>query len=488
MAVIGLSPLAVLTGSAWNWTPGAAALAMLSVPVLLAAVFAGRTTALITAGLAAVVCFLEPVFTQHATIEPGSLGFPILSSGVLVGLAGVVGTFAGRFRRELTRLEEQNTQFVRRLYDRSREETAAANKPNGKEAPAEEQIDESTESSRVNYPMLMLALQDIGRRISTSLSLDSLLPTIVNTAKASLKCGRCEIYFWDSRQRTLKNALPPRSRDHADYVPRADVGMASWVLNRRQILTRKDIEDDISLRSLLDEEAHLPDAIAPLAVGGELLGLLIVDEVQQDSTTFDRLLYILANTYALGIKNAQLFQRIEDLARRDGLTGLLNHSSFQEELGTLFEASQARSIPLTVLMSDIDHFKRFNDTHGHQAGDHVLREVARLWKAVLPNHAVIARYGGEEFICALPHEDLDRGRELAESLREELESFPMTFQGHELHVTASFGVSPWQTHLECADELVRQADAALYKAKEAGRNSVCCSSPLPTLEPQLTTD
>jgi diguanylate cyclase (GGDEF)-like protein len=126
-------------------------------------------------------------------------------------------------------------------------------------------------------------------------------------------------------------------------------------------------------------------------------------------------------------------------------------------------------------MGDVDHFKSFNDTHGHQAGDHVLREVARLWKAVMPDDAVLARYGGEEFICALPGSGQDRGRQLGEVLRKALESHPLSFEGKTLSVTSSFGVAQFGPGCDSGQELVRLADEALYAAKEAGRNRVVCS-------------
>jgi diguanylate cyclase (GGDEF)-like protein len=248
--------------------------------------------------------------------------------------------------------------------------------------------------------------------------------------------------------------------------------MTRWVLERRQILTRQAVDENYELRGLLEEEPGMPDAMAPLTVGGELLGVLVAHGTARDGRNSVRMLYTLANIYALGIKNAQLFRRVEELARRDGLTGLLNHATFQHEFGTLCESAAAQGSKLTLLMGDIDHFKRFNDTHGHQAGDHVLREVSRVWRAVLPDHAVTGRYGGEEFVAALPGESLERARELAELLRSTLQALDVDFEGRTLHVTSSFGVAEFGSPAASAEELVKQADAGLYEAKRGGRNRV----------------
>jgi diguanylate cyclase (GGDEF)-like protein len=199
-----------------------------------------------------------------------------------------------------------------------------------------------------------------------------------------------------------------------------------------------------------------------------------------------RLLPIFANVCALGVKNAQLFRRIDEMARRDGLTGLWNRAEFNASLDRLCRKAQEHGRPLCVVMSDVDHFKRFNDTYGHQAGDHVLREVSRLWKASLPDSAVVARYGGEEFIAILPEANGPRARELAESLRAELQAFPLTFEGQELHVTASFGIAELAQPATDPTEVVRLADEALYVAKKSGRNRVCVhgtASAAPAEEP-----
>jgi diguanylate cyclase (GGDEF)-like protein len=304
-----------------------------------------------------------------------------------------------------------------------------------------------------------------------SLDPDVLFDTIISASKASLKCETCHVYLWSPADATLRNALGPRTRGEA---PRPDNGMAGWVVENRQILTRSAVESDYALRSLRDEDPGMPDAIAPLTVGGELLGLLIVDGIEQESPTFMRLLYILADMYALGIKNSQLFKRIEEMARRDGLTGLFNHASFHEELQRLFDSASSGSWPLSVVMGDIDHFKELNDTYGHQAGDHVLREVARLWNTVLPEGAKSARYGGEEFICALSGEERTKALELAELLRRRIESHVFDFEGRRIHVTSSFGVADVR-QASTMPMLVRFADEALYAAKQSGRNRVMCS-------------
>ncbi len=467
LALVGaLSAAALYFGTLWEWTPGAASLAFLVVPCSVCALTGHKPLAWMVGGLAGIACQLEAV-----AADPSRGWFVYVFSTVagltLLALSVVIAQVAAALRTQVADLEKETTSLVRKLY----EQTRGGDEPRS-ESEEEASADQPNDDKEVDYPMLLLALQDVGRRVSMNLDLEALLPVIVSTARASLKCQSCHVYFWNGRDKTLRNALPPRIREQNHYVPRPGSGMAGWVLEHRQILTRRDVEADYNLRGLLDEDPEMPDAIAPLTVGGELLGLLVLDGVEDDSSTFVRLLYVLSNMFALGIKNAQWFRRIEEMARRDGLTGLLNHATFQQMLRERMRQALERGDPLAVVISDIDHFKKFNDTWGHQAGDHVLKEVARLWQAVLPDYAVIARYGGEEFICILPGNDLAEALEHAERLRATIESQPLDFEGRTLKVTASFGVACLSEGAPTAKDLVRLADEALYRAKQAGRNRV----------------
>lgn len=472
LLVVALSPMAASLGWLWGWTPGAAALAVLAVPTCAAALSGNRMIAYIVALVASAGLFSESMIIGGVSSGSGIFSFPFFGSCVLFAAATIIATVSGHLSQRAARLEKQNTLYVRELYGRDREASGAEHDDAGRPCGICAAV-EPHEPGAINFAMLLLTLQDIGRRVSTNLNLDTLIPTIINTSRASLKCEDCSIYLWNAAERTLTNPLVPQTLERAGYSPRPDAGMSGWVLKHRKILTRGAVESDYSLRALQAEDPKMPDAIAPLVVGNELLGLLVIDKAEHESNTFTRMLYILANVYALGIKNAQLFRRIEEMARTDGLTGLLNHASFHDQLEQLSRAAAAHSSPLAVIMADVDHFKAFNDTRGHQAGDHVLREVAQVWKAVLPDYAVCARYGGEEFICALPHDDLDRAYQLAELARSEIEGHTFDFEGQQLHVTVSMGVADTGIAAD-SSELVKRADEALYGAKQAGRNRVVC--------------
>lgn len=337
-------------------------------------------------------------------------------------------------------------------------------------------LPQSEEDLESDDPQLLLKLQEVGWRVATDFDLATLYETVRHTTQRLMRCERCTVLLWNAHESTLVDALD----NPADMgIPRTfpNRGMFGWVVKNRNLLVRSDVEGDTALKYLLRrEESHI-EAVVPLTAGGEMLGLLALEGVNASTPQFRRMLQLLANVSALAIKNARLFQKIAEMARRDGLTGLLNHASFQERLRELVDQAQCQQLPLTVIMSDVDRFKSINDKYGHPVGDQVLREVARIWKAVVPENALSARYGGEEFICVIPGMDLDRAFDLAEALRHTIEMLPLSFEQGVLNVTASFGVAQLGLPARNATELVRMVDDALYQSKNAGRNRVTLVSP-----------
>ena len=150
---------------------------------------------------------------------------------------------------------------------------------------------------------------------------------------------------------------------------------------------------------------------------------------------------------------------VRELARRDELTGLPNRRAWTDELPRVLEQARNSGQPVSVCMLDLDHFKKFNDTHGHQAGDRLLKEAAAAWLSQLRQPDILARYGGEEFIVLLPNTDPDTACAVIERLR------PVTPEAQ----TFSCGVAAWNT-TETSEELIARADTALYEAKHTGRD------------------
>lgn len=160
-------------------------------------------------------------------------------------------------------------------------------------------------------------------------------------------------------------------------------------------------------------------------------------------------------------------------ATHDGLTGLLNHAAILEALDAELSRSIRTAQPLAVLLADVDRFKSVNDTHGHQAGDAVLRETARRMRSAVRRYDCVGRYGGEEFLVVLPGCDGESAQAQAERIREAVSAAPVDAGSVQMTITCSIGVA-MRALPEAGDaqNLIREADEALYRAKASGRNRV----------------
>jgi diguanylate cyclase (GGDEF)-like protein/PAS domain S-box-containing protein len=164
--------------------------------------------------------------------------------------------------------------------------------------------------------------------------------------------------------------------------------------------------------------------------------------------------------------------RLRELATTDSLTGLFNRRHFMELAEREFARAKRYQGTRTMLMMDIDHFKRVNDTHGHDVGDEVLRELARISRTALRELDILGRLGGEEFGVLLPETDAGPAMEVAERLRRAIEQSPMTTGAGEMRITVSIGAATSKGDAETVDTLLKRADVALYEAKQSGRNRV----------------
>jgi two-component system, cell cycle response regulator len=166
-------------------------------------------------------------------------------------------------------------------------------------------------------------------------------------------------------------------------------------------------------------------------------------------------------------------ERLRYMSQTDALTGLDNRRHLEERIDEMFEHAKRLSEPFSLVMCDLDRFKSVNDEFGHQAGDAVLKQFARILRHEVREIDRAGRYGGEEFMLLLPGTVLDAAVTFAERVRKNVETHTFTFDGKSIRRTASFGVSAWpHPRVAHCDALVRAADDALYVAKETGRNRV----------------
>jgi diguanylate cyclase (GGDEF)-like protein len=236
-----------------------------------------------------------------------------------------------------------------------------------------------------------------------------------------------------------------------------------------------DVADDLAVRCPAHVAASGTVACLPMLALGKIVGVIHLESNTGEPFAPDaiRLVARVAESVGLAMANARLMSTMEGQAMTDPLTGLRNIRFFDPYLEQELEAARRDQQPLSVVMVDIDHFKNFNDTHGHPAGDEALRTFARVVGGSIRASDVAARYGGEEFIIALRHVAIDEAQAIAEKLRLAVEQMVVELgPGRYARITASFGVASTGLHIQDQKTLVSLADAALYSAKELGRNRV----------------
>lgn len=215
-----------------------------------------------------------------------------------------------------------------------------------------------------------------------------------------------------------------------------------------------------------------PELFVPMLSKEKINGLLVLGRKIQGTEFTDadiEFLTDLARFAAIAVENSRLYR----MATIDRKTRLYVHHFFLERLEEEIKRSQRYGEPLSLIMCDIDHFKNFNDTYGHQQGDMLLKELGAVIRKSIRKMDIAARFGGEEFSIVLPETRLLGANSVASRIRKQVEAYQFSGQKNPLHVTLSLGVAEYdKTRDRCADDLIKRADTALYKAKKSGRNRV----------------
>ena len=246
-------------------------------------------------------------------------------------------------------------------------------------------------------------------------------------------------------------------------------------IRRASPFVADDVANPMAVRCPAHPAANGTVACVPMSALGKVVGVIHLETEATHAIGPEllRLVTRVAENVGLAMANARLMKTLEGLAMTDGLTGLHNARFFDPYLEQELEGAERDDEPTAVIMLDIDHFKAFNDAHGHPAGDEALRTFARVVEGSVRRSDVIARYGGEEFIVALHHTGLEQALIVAEKIRTAVEQMVVELgPGRYGRITASLGVASTDTHVVGMRSLVGLADAALYRAKESGRNRV----------------
>jgi diguanylate cyclase (GGDEF)-like protein len=249
-----------------------------------------------------------------------------------------------------------------------------------------------------------------------------------------------------------------------------------WALRRGQAYPLAGTTPSFSCKHVQWPNPDCPGAgylCVPLAAHNEMIGVLTFDGERAPTADERRIALAAAEQLSLALANLRLKETLRTQSIRDPLTGLFNRRYLEVSLERELQRSARRSQTLAVLMLDIDHFKRFNDSHGHEAGDALLAQFAEVLQRAARSEDIACRYGGEEFTVILLEADAATAQRRAETIRQATADMSVTYRQQQLpHVTVSIGLAVYPRDAQTPAELLRRADAALYLAKKAGRNRV----------------
>lgn len=328
-------------------------------------------------------------------------------------------------------------------------------------------------------------MRDVAAALNSALELKEVFQVVLDGASRLVPCEAASIMLVDSRhmvrmvsyrgfermapgtEELLRSArwsvkkfasLSAMTRNHQPYLIR-DVRQSEWFF----------APFSLWVRSYLG---------APIVVRGEVAGFINLLSQTPQFFTEEHIgrLMTLANQAAVAVEKARLFERLQELATIDELTGLANRRHFFELADQAFLRAQRYHSRLAVLMLDVDHFKRVNDQYGHSVGDQVLQGVARLCRKNMRQVDIIGRYGGEEIAFVMPETGVEEARVAAERLCKIIATHSFETQAGQINVTVSLGVSGFREDDGALHFLLDRADQALYQAKQNGRNRVAMNA------------
>lgn len=320
-------------------------------------------------------------------------------------------------------------------------------------------------------------LRNLASDFSTTLSLKELTQMIVlKTMKLIPHIQSCLLFLSDPMTGNLSLVASHSSDESVKIKQKTGDLFDFWVVRNRQSLivadTQKDFRFDLA-KQKADEQVRCV-LTSPLIHERKVVGTLRCNSPNPSTFNTDdlRLLDAIATLASSAISNSILFQKTEELAIRDSLTGLFVHRYFIERLTEEHGRSLLTHAPLTLLMCDLDHFKVCNDRFGHGVGDYVLKQISEaIAKSAVGG--IVARYGGEEFSVLLPNQSLEQGLALAEHLRKIISDLSISIRREVIPITMSIGVASMPNDTLDSEELIRISDRRLYQAKKLGRNQVC---------------
>ncbi|KXS40395.1 MULTISPECIES: sensor domain-containing diguanylate cyclase [unclassified Candidatus Frackibacter] len=320
-------------------------------------------------------------------------------------------------------------------------------------------------------------LQRVSKTINSTLNLEQVLDLTNDVIVGTMGVSSCAVLLIDEESQELdlaasRGVLGEKS-EIKNVINNSDCILINELFEMQKPLVYNTVPEEIKENLGMSQ---LKSAITvPLKSRGNMIGAIIaINTLMAHSFKEEdkRFLTTLANQISIAIDNARIYNRMEEMASRDGLTKLYNHSYFQEALAEEINRAERYNLDLSLLLLDIDNFKSFNDTYGHPVGDKVLKKLAETLQITTRDIDIIARYGGEEFAIILPETKPEGAKRVGKRINKAVREMIIKEGDLELNVTVSIGVATYNNELS-QKELINNADQALYQAKDEGKDRTC---------------
>ena len=325
---------------------------------------------------------------------------------------------------------------------------------------------------------ILLSFTEIASATAAGSDMDGVLETIVRSLGRLFPIDGAALGLLEDDVVLVREILRRGEavRREPESLPADGSHLLGWVITNERPLWRNDVASELRFQESLAEGGMRSDMTIPLRARRRVTGAFRVACRRrhafepEDFETLKRC----SDLTAVAIETQRLLLATQRLSEVDGLTAVYNHRYFLELLTQEVERARRTRRPVSLLMMDLDDFKKINDRHGHPAGDRTLHHVAQLIAKVLRRSDVVARYGGEEFVAILPDAGLEAAMAVAEKVRAEVERSPLSLPGlpGPLHVRISLGVASLPEDAATEADLVEAADRGLYHAKRTGKNRV----------------
>jgi diguanylate cyclase (GGDEF)-like protein len=320
-------------------------------------------------------------------------------------------------------------------------------------------------------------IYETSRNLGEILNLEEVVDELLNILQNILGYQFCSIFILNhSHSLSLLGEIKERKKiKYSEPVEKRPNGILEKVTTIGKPIRILDITDTFDHPEGSEEFKSL--LAVPMISRGKVIGVLSAQSKRRGAflDQDEKMLSILATSAALALENASLHQKTEELTIVDELTGIYNYRFFSKKLSEEIKRAERYKQSLSLLMIDIDWFKRYNDTYGHLFGNRVLTELAQRIKDSVRDVDVVSRYGGEEFTVILPQTNKKDAQMIGERIRHQVESsdFVVEENGVKVGVTVSLGVATYPENGTTAEQLVEKVDQALYLAKGKGKNMVC---------------